>query len=87
MDESAEDGIVKCSRDVAVYFVLSKDRGIGAGGILRDLYHETQVATDDIQLTFNSLVAFHVPREYAVISLSMLTRSAKLRCAFELLRT
>jgi len=87
MDESAEDGIVKCSRDVAVYLVLSKGRGMGAGGILRDLYHETQVATDDIQLTFNSLVAFHVPSEYAVISLSISTRSAKVRSASQLLRS
>ncbi|EKX51313.1 hypothetical protein GUITHDRAFT_134789 [Guillardia theta CCMP2712] len=63
VNDPSRSGIAKCSRDIAVMLFLGKDQGKG-GSIFRDLYHEMPTAADSYELEFNSLMAFHVPREY-----------------------
>jgi hypothetical protein len=67
-DPARAGQIIKCSRDVAVMLFLSKNRTEAGGGILRDLYYQHRADHKGAAYVpeFNSLVAFHVPREYEI---------------------
>jgi len=67
-DPAKAGQIIKCSRDVAVMLFLSKNRTEAGGGLLRDLFYKHRADHKGAAYVpeFNSLVAFHVPREYEI---------------------
>ena len=67
-DPAKAGQILKCSRDVGVMLFLSKNRKESGGGILRDLYYQHRADHKGMSYVpeFNSLVAYHVPREYEI---------------------
>jgi len=67
-DRAMAGQIIKCSRDVAVMLFLSKNRTEAGGGLLRDLFYKHRADHKGAAYVpeFNSLVAFHVPREYEI---------------------
>ena len=67
--DSAKAGqIIKCSRDIGIMLFLSKNRTEAGGGMLRDLHYQHRADHKGATYVpeFNSLIAFHVPREYEI---------------------
>ena len=67
-DPARAGEIIKCSRDIGVMLFLSKNRKEAGGGLLRDLYYQHRADHKGAAYVpeFNSLIAFHVPREYEI---------------------
>lgn len=67
-DPAKAGQILKCSRDVGVMLFLSKHRKESDGGLFRDLYYQHRADHKGMSYVpeFNSLIAYHVPRQYEV---------------------
>ena len=67
-DASKAGQIIKCSRDVGIMLFLSKNRTEAGGGLLRDLHYQYRADHKGATYVpeFNSLIAFHIPREYEI---------------------
>ena len=75
-NDSAKAGqMIKCSRDVAVMVFLWKNRTEAVGRLLRVLFYKHRTDHKGAAYLFElnhheSLVAFHVPRDYKITALA-----------------